>query len=244
MLLKDKVAIVTGSTRGIGKEIACDFAREGAKIVVTGTNEEKLKLTSEEIASMGCEVLCVKADVSSFEQAKNLVETTISKFGRVDILVNNAGITRDNLIARLTEEDWDIVLAVNLKGVFNCSKAVTRIMMKQRIGKIINITSVVGVTGNAGQSNYAASKAGMIGFSKSLAKELASRNITVNCVAPGFIETEMTSELANTEALLNSIPLKRTGKTIEIAKLVTFLASENADYITGEVIHVDGGMAM
>ncbi len=242
--LKDKVAVVTGSTRGIGKAIALELAQAGAKIVVTGTNEEKLKSSLEEIIATGTEAVAIKCNVADFKEAKMLIDESVKAFGRVDILVNNAGITRDNLIVRLTEEDWDSVIEVNLKGVFNCTKAVTRTMMKQRYGKIINITSVVGVSGNGGQSNYSASKAGIIGFSKSLAKELATRNINVNCVAPGFIETDMTAELGNSEALLASIPLGRTGKSIEIAKAVSFLSSTDSDYITGQVLHVDGGMVM
>lgn len=242
--LKDKVAVVTGSSRGIGKAIALELANSGAKIVVTGTNEEKLKSSLQEILETGTEAIAIKCNVGDFNDAKMLIEETLKSFVRIDILVNNAGITRDNLIVRLSEEDWDKVIEVNLKGVFNCTKAVIRTMMKQRYGKIINITSVVGVSGNGGQSNYSASKAGIIGFSKSLAKELSSRNINVNCVAPGFIETDMTAGLGNSESLLASIPLGRVGKPFEIAKAVGFLSSSDSDYITGQVLHVDGGMVM
>jgi len=246
MQFKDYVVIVTGSSRGIGQGIALAFAREGANVVVSARNKENLKTVVDEIKATGSPVLAVEADVSRASDAANLIEKTIEAFGQVDILVNNAGITRDNLLLRLSEDDWDAVLDTNLKGAFNCIKVVTKPMMKKRSGVIINITSVVGQTGNAGQVNYSASKAGMIGLTKSVAKELASRNIRVNAVAPGFIETDMTAELPEKakEELINSIPLAKLGNVENVADLVLFLSSPKATYITGQVVNVDGGMVM
>ena len=241
-----KVVVVTGSTRGIGAEIARQFAHRGASVVVSGRNQEKLQEMERELKEIGVPVLAVAADVGKADQAQNLIQQAIQTFGRVDVLVNNAGITRDNLLMRMKEEEWDQVIETNLKGTFNCIKAVTRQMMKQRSGRIINITSVVGQMGNAGQANYAASKAGIIGLTKSVAKELASRNITCNAVAPGFIETDMTAVLGENvkESLQAQIPLGRLGTESDVAKVVCFLASEDAAYITGQVINVDGGMVM
>ncbi len=246
MDFKDQVVVVTGSSRGIGKEIALAFAREGASVVLSGRNEQALTPVAADVEKAGGKALVCAADVSETQSAQNLIDQALQKFGRVDILVNNAGITRDNILLRLNEDDWDTVIDINLKGAFNCAKAVAKPMMKQRIGCIINITSVVGQMGNAGQSNYAASKAGLIGFTKSLAKELASRNIRVNAVAPGFIETDMTSELPEKarEELVNAIPLKKLGNAGDVADLVLFLSSNKAQYITGQVVNVDGGMVM
>jgi len=246
MSFKDQVVIVTGSSRGIGKEIALAFAREGASVVLSGRNEQALTPVAADVEKAGGKALVCATDVSETQSAQNLIDQTLQKFGRIDILVNNAGITRDNILLRLNEDDWDTVIDINLKGAFNCAKAVAKPMMKQRIGCIINITSVVGQMGNAGQSNYAASKAGLIGFTKSLAKELASRNIRVNAVAPGFIETDMTSELPEKarEELVNAIPLKKLGSAGDVADLVLFLSSNKAQYITGQVVNVDGGMVM
>lgn len=246
MIFKDKAIIVTGSSRGIGKEIAIAYAKEGAMVTISSRNDESLKSVADEIKSIGGEVLSVAADVSKPEDSKTLIEQTIAKFGKVDILVNNAGITRDNLLLRLSEEDWDNVIDINLKGAFNCLKAVTKQMMKQRQGCIINMSSVVGVMGNAGQVNYAASKAGIIGITKSAAKELASRGIRVNAIAPGFIETDMTDNLPEKakEELVSAIPLGKLGTVQDVADLVLFLTSEKAKYITGQVINVDGGMVI
>lgn len=247
MSFENKVAIVTGASRGIGLDIARQFARAGAKVVITGRNEQSLNKAAEMLSEeSGAEINAVVTDVAKVDDATRLVKETLNAFGQIDILVNNAGITRDNILLRLSEDDWDSVLATNLKGAFNCIKACTRPMMKKRSGVIINISSVVGLIGNAGQVNYAASKAGMIGMTKSVAKELASRNIRVNAIAPGFIETAMTAELPEKarEELLASIPLKRLGKPEEVADLVLFLSSEKAQYITGQVINVDGGMVI
>lgn len=245
--LHDQVALITGASRGIGKAIAEKLAAEGAAIAVASTTQEGADAT----ASMLREKYNVPAtgyavNVATTAAADQLVQSVLRDFGRLDILVNNAGITRDNLLVRLSEEDWDAVLDVNLKGAFNCMKAAARSMMKARHGRIINIASVVGLTGNAGQGNYAAAKAGLIGLSKSIAKELASRNITVNVVAPGYVETDMTAALpaAAKEALLPLIPLGRTAAPEEIAGAVAFLAGPEATYITGQVLSVDGGMTM
>lgn len=240
------VAVVTGAAHGIGKAIAMRLAYEGCNIAVSDVDFKNAEKTASEIQRAGREALAVKTDVSSLEQAQELVESVISKFGRLDILVNNAGITRDNLLMRMSEAEWDAVVSVNLKGTFNCIKAVTRSMMKQRHGKIINISSVVGVMGNVGQANYAASKAGIIGLTKSAAKELGARGIQVNAIAPGYIETDMTKDLpeAAKEAFINLIPLKRPGQPEDVANVVAFLCSADADYITGQVIHIDGGLLM
>lgn len=246
MKLAEKVAIVTGSTRGIGQAIAEELARQGAKVVISGRNGERAQQVAAAIQEAGGEAIAVQADVSHMEDAQRLVKETLDQWGRIDILVNNAGITRDNLLLRMSEEEWDTVLQVNLKGAFNCTKSVTRQMMKQRQGRIINITSVVGQMGNAGQANYAASKAGLIGFTKSVARELASRNITCNAVAPGYIQTDMTAALddAVKDSLKQQIPLGRLGTPEDVARVVAFLCSDDAAYITGQVINVDGGMVM
>ena len=249
MEVKDKVAIVTGSSRGIGKEIALKFAENGAKVVVNypvdGEADNAEQLVAE-IKDLGSEAVAIKADVTDSKEVKSLVKKTRKEFDRIDILVNNAGITRDKLLMRMKEEDWDSVLDVNLKGAFNTTKAVSRVMMKQRAGTVINVASVVGLMGNAGQANYSASKAGLIGFTKSVAREFAKRNITVNAVAPGFIETAMTDELSDkvVEEMTSNIPLEDFGQPEDVANAVLFLASDLSNYITGEVIRVDGGMAM
>lgn len=244
MKLGEKIAVVTGSTRGIGCEIALEMARRGAKVMVSGRNLERAREVSQEIIAAGGEAQFMAADISRMEDAQNLMKNTLEKWERIDILVNNAGITRDNLLMRMSEEEWEEVIRVNLKGTFNCIKSVSRQMMKQRGGRIINITSVVGIMGNAGQANYAASKAGIIGLTKSVARELASRNVTCNAVAPGFIETDMTGTLDENvkEKLKEQIPLGRLGSPADIAKVVAFLAGEDASYITGQVLNVDGGM--
>jgi 3-oxoacyl-[acyl-carrier protein] reductase len=246
MVLKDKVAVITGGARGIGKEIALIFAREGARICICDVSDESIQAAAKDIESSGTEVLGIKMDVTSFAQAEEMVQKALDKFSKIDILINNAGITRDNLLLRMKEEDWDAVLNVNLKGTFNCTKAVSRVMIKQRSGKIINIASIIGIIGNAGQANYAASKGGVISFTKSMAKELASRNINVNAIAPGFIKTDMTAKLSQEvrDTMLKLIPLARLGDPSDVAKLALFLASDNSGYITGEVIKVDGGMVM
>ena len=246
MSLKGKVAIVTGSTRGIGKAIAEELAHQGARVVISGRNAQLANAVANAIQQNGGEAIAIPADVSQMSDAQKLVQETIGKWERVDILVNNAGITKDNLLLRMSEAEWDSVLQVNLKGAFNCTKSVTRQMMKQRYGRIINITSVVGLMGNAGQANYAASKAGLIGFTKSIARELASRNITCNAVAPGYIQTDMTESLddAVKQTLQQQIPLGRLGEPQDVAKVVAFLCSDAAAYITGQVINVDGGMVM
>ena len=243
MKFQDKVVIVTGGAQGIGKEIATEFAKEKATLVLFDVNEAVLEETKKEL-SQYTKVEVAKVNVTELANVEENINKVVDKLGRVDILVNNAGITRDNLMLRLSESDWDSVIAVNLKGTFNCAKIASRIMLKQRAGKIINISSVIGVMGNAGQVNYAASKAGVIGITKSLAKELGSRSITVNAVAPGYIKTAMTDKLdpKYTEALLARIPLARMGLPADVAKAVTFLASSDADYITGQVLVVDGGM--
>lgn len=246
MSFSGKVVIVTGSSRGIGKSIALAFAKGGASVVISGRSQANLNEVQKEIEAARTKSLAVIADVANADEAKMMIEKTIDTFGRIDILVNNAGITRDNLLFRLSEEDWDAVLDTNLKGAFNCIKAAARPMMKNKGGVIINITSVVGQTGNAGQANYAASKAGMIGLTKSVAKELASRNIRSNAVAPGFIITDMTENLNEKvrEDLIKSIPLGSLGSVEDVADLVLFLSSDKAKYITGQVINVDGGMVM
>lgn len=246
--LVDQVAIVTGGNAGIGKAIALKFAEEGAKVAILGTNTETGVATTYEIkqAFPSAQVFFFQVDVSKTSAVDETVKQIIEQFGKVDILVNNAGVTADQLLMKMSEDDWDRVLTVNLKSCYNTCHAVVRTMMKAKKGKIINISSVVGLTGNAGQANYAASKAGMIGFSKSLAKELASRNILVNCVAPGFIKTKMTDALTDSqrEVILKDVPLGRLGDVSEIAEVVCFLASPLCNYITGQVITVDGGMVM
>ncbi|MCD5390967.1 3-oxoacyl-[acyl-carrier-protein] reductase [candidate division NPL-UPA2 bacterium] len=246
MLLKDKVAIVTGAAQGIGKAIAVALAREGANIVIVDINLEGAKATAREIESLGRGALVFEVDVSRADQVNEMVKKVLDSFKRIDILINNAGITRDALIVRMDESDWDKVMEINLKSAFNCSKAVARPMMKQRSGKIINIASVIGLVGNVGQSNYAASKAGIIGLAKSLAKELAPRGINVNAIAPGFIKTEMTERLSQEvrAEMLKRIPLARFGDVEDVARVVLFLVSDAAGYITGQVLNVDGGMIM
>lgn len=246
-MLSGKCAVVTGAGRGIGKAIALKLAEEGASIVINYRSSEKeAHELVVAIERKGGKALAVKADVSKFDEAENLLKAAKESFGSVDILVNNAGITKDNLILRMKEEDFDMVIATNLKGCFNCIKHASPIMLKQKSGKIINISSIVGIVGNAGQSNYAASKAGVIGLTKSMAKELGSRGITVNAVAPGYIDTDMTEVLSQKvkDMILDNIPLKRMGNTEDVANLVAFLASDKAAYITGQVIHVDGGMVV
>ena len=246
MDLKGKVAIITGSGRGIGKAIAVKLAEKGVDIVISDVDDETGKKTTEEIKSLGVNSIMIKADVSSSEEANQLIEKTLEQFGKIDILVNNAGITRDNLVMRMSEEEWDSVLAVNLKGAYNCIRAATKSFMKQRDGRIVNIASVVGQMGNAGQANYAAAKAGMIGLTKSVAKEFSSRGILVNAVAPGFIQTAMTEKLSESakESLKNMIPLKRLGLPEDVANIVYFLVSDLSKYTTGQVINVDGGMVI
>ncbi len=247
MSFKEKIALVTGGTRGIGREIALSLAKEGANVAITYTSNEDMALAVvEEIKANGVNAIAVKANVVNNDEVLNMVKTVEQSLGTIDILVNNAGITKDNLLIRMSEEDWDSVLDVNLKGVFLSTKAVARAMMKKRYGKIINISSVVGLNGNPGQGNYSASKAGVVGFTKSMAKELASRGVRVNAIAPGFIETDMTDVLKDEikNEMVANIPLKSFGKPKDIADLVVFLASEKSDYITGQVIPVDGGMAI
>ena len=245
--LQGKSAIVTGASRGIGKDIALYLAKEGARVAVNYSgSREKAEAVVEEIKSLGGEAFAIQANVDQTEDVKRLISTTLEQFGTIDILVNNAGITRDNLLMRMKEQEWDDVINTNLKGVFLCTKAVTRQMMKQRAGRIINITSIVGVSGNAGQANYVAAKAGVIGLTKSSAKELASRNITVNSVAPGFITTDMTDALPEEvrTQMLSQIPLGKFGNSEDVAKAVAYLASDDANYITGQTLHVNGGMYM
>ena len=246
-MLKGKCAIVTGAAKGIGKAIALKLASLGANIVLNYRSSEKEAAeVANEIKELGVEVLTVKADISKLDEVEELVKAAKEKFGSVDIMVNNAGITKDTLILRMKEEDFDSVIDVNLKGVFNCMKAITPVMVRQKQGKIISISSVVGIAGNAGQVNYSASKAGIIGMTKSLAKELGSRGVNVNAVAPGFIETDMTNTLGDKvkEEAEKNIPLKRFGKAEDVAECVAFLASGASDYIAGQVIQVDGGMLM
>lgn len=247
MTLKGKVAVVTGGSRGIGREIVLALAKEGANIFFNyGGRADAAKETLDLVSEFGVEAEAMKADVSSEEEVQAFFKEVVNRFGRIDILVNNAGITRDNLLMRMKEDEWDDVININLKGTFLCTKAVARTMMKARAGKIINMASVVGIIGNAGQANYVASKAGMIGLTKTTARELAPRGINVNAIAPGFIETEMTDELDENmkELMLAQIPLGAYGKKEDIAHAVKFLASDDSNYITGQVLSVDGGMSM
>ena len=247
-VLKGKVALITGSVRGIGKAISLCFAKAGADVVInyiSDKSELEANNLVEELKQMGVKALAIKADISKSEEAKGLITEAIKHFGKLDILVNNAGITKDMLLLRMTEQEFDKVIEVNLKGIFNCTKEASRAMLRTG-GSIINMTSVVGINGNAGQSNYAASKAGVIGFTKSVAKEFAGKKLRVNAIAPGFIETDMTSVLADKvkEDVMRNIPMKRFGASDEVAKVALFLASDLSSYVTGEVIKVDGGMAM
>jgi 3-oxoacyl-[acyl-carrier protein] reductase len=245
-MLSDKVAIVTGASRGIGRVIAVALAEQGAKVVASARNAEALENLIAEIKAQGGEALAVIGDVALEEDANNLVQQAIATYGQVDILVNNAGITRDGLLLRMKNEDWDAVLDTNLKGAFLCTRAVAKVMSKQRSGRIINMSSVVGEMGNAGQANYCASKAGLLGLTKSVARELARRNVTVNAITPGFIVTEMTEDMTDKarQAMTEQIPLGRPGEAEDVANAVLFLASDQSSYITGQVLGVNGGMYM
>jgi 3-oxoacyl-[acyl-carrier protein] reductase len=245
--LEGKVALVTGASRGIGREIALEFAREGADVAVNyAGSEEKAREVAEEIKAMGRKALLVQCDVSDSQAVQDMIKSVVDYFGGLDILVNNAGITRDNLILRMKEEEWDAVINTNLKGVFLCTKAAARAMMKKRSGRIINISSIVGIIGNPGQANYVAAKSGVIGLTKTTAKEFASRGITVNAIAPGFISTDMTEDLPEEvkEAMIKQVPLARIGEPKEIARVALFLASPDSSYMTGQILRVDGGMGM
>jgi 3-oxoacyl-[acyl-carrier protein] reductase len=245
--LDDKIAVVTGSAQGIGRAIAETLARRGAHVVVADIKIEKAQTTTQAIAaSTGRRAIAVQANVADSASAQAMIDRAIEEFGRIDILVNNAGTTRDNLIVRISDADWDLVLGVNLKGAFNCSKAAVRPMMKQRYGRIVNISSVSGLAGQAGQTNYSSSKAGLIGFTKALAKEVGSRGITVNAVAPGFVSTDLTKEILSKvqDEAIKATPLGRLGTVEDIANAVAFLVSDEASFITGQVLSVDGGMVM
>lgn len=246
MILKDKVAVITGGGQGIGREIALLLSREGAQVVVADLNLESASRAAEEIKKRGGLGQALKANVANSQDVKKMIETVLDNFGKIDILVNNAGIVKDALLLRMKEEDWDAVLNVNLKSVFLCSQKVAAQMIKEKKGKIVNIASVIGVVGNIGQANYSASKGGVIALTKTMARELAPRNINVNAVAPGFIATLMTEKIPDKlrEKLLDLIPLKRWGNPQEVAELVLFLVSEKSNYITGQVIRIDGGMVM
>lgn len=246
MRLKDKVALITGGARGIGREIALCFAKEGADIVICDVNADLIHETQKELESLGGRALALAVDVTDFKAVEEMANKILDKFAKIDILVNNAGITRDNLLLRMTPEQWDQVINVNLKGTFNVTKSVSKVMIKQKQGKIISIASIIGIIGNYGQANYAASKAGIIALTKSCAKELGSRNIQVNAVAPGFIKTDMTDKLSEDikQKMLAQIPLARLGESVEVAKVCLFLASPDSDYITGQTIVIDGGMVM
>ncbi|HEO8422536.1 3-oxoacyl-[acyl-carrier-protein] reductase [Niallia sp. FSL W8-0635] len=247
MKLAGKVAVVTGASRGIGKSIAIELAKQGADVVVNYAGSvDRANEVVKEIESLGRKAMSIQCDVSDSESVNAMMKEALEAFGSIDILVNNAGITRDNLLMRMKDSEWDDVINTNLKGVFLCTKAVTRPMMKQRKGRIINITSIVGVTGNPGQANYVAAKAGVIGFTKTTAKELAQRNITVNAIAPGFITTDMTDKLTDEvkNSMLTQIPLGQFGSPEDIANAVVFLASDESSYITGQTLHIDGGMYM
>lgn len=246
-LLENKKALVTGASRGIGKAIAIAFAKHGADVAFSDLKvDEEAEMTIKEIESYGVKAKAYASDASSYEAGEVLVNEVLKDFGQIDILVNNAGITRDNLLLRMTEQDWDLVIKVNLKSIFNITKAIQRVMLKQRSGSIINMSSVVGLSGNAGQSNYSASKAGLIGFTKSIAQELGSRGIRCNAIAPGFIETAMTEKLQEDvrDNWIKTIPLRRSGKPEDVADIALFLASDLSSYVTGQVISVDGGMHM
>lgn len=244
MLLKEKVSVITGGARGIGKAIALKLAGEGSHIAICDVNPDSLNEAKKEIESKGRAVLAEKVDVTNLGEVQKFIQKTLDKFNKIDILINNAGITRDGLLVRMNDSDWDAVLSVNLKGTFNCTKAVAKAMMKQRAGKIVNIASIIGITGNAGQANYAASKGGVIAFTKSAARELAPRNINVNAIAPGFIETDMTAKLPEDvkSQIMKQIPLAKWGSVADVANLALFLVSDASAYITGQVVQVDGGM--
>lgn len=247
MSLEGKIALVTGSSRGIGRAIALALGKKGVNVAVNyAGNEQKAEEVVQELQALGVKAIKIRANVADEQNVKAMIKEVTKEFGRLDILVNNAGITRDNLLMRMKVEEFDEVIETNLKGAFLCTKAVTRTMMKQRYGKIINIASIVGVSGNPGQANYVAAKAGLIGLTKSTAKELATRNILVNAIAPGFITTDMTDVLTEDQkdAILSQIPLEKLGEPEDIANVVCFLASDEAKYITGQTIHVDGGMVM
>ena len=246
MKLEGRVALVTGGARGIGREIALAFAREGADIAICDVNAESLAATQKEIEALGAQAFTGVVDVTKTVQADEFTQKTLDKFKKIDILVNNAGITRDGLLVRMSEADWDAVLAVNLKGAFNFTKAVSKIMMKQRDGRIVNMASIIGIMGNAGQANYAASKGGLIALTKTVAKELASRNVRANAIAPGFIQTDMTAKLSDEvkSEMLKFVPLGKFGTVQDVANLALFLASDDSSYITGQVVQVDGGMVM
>lgn len=246
MKLKDQVALITGSTRGIGKEIAATFAREGASVIICGTNADLAVEVASEIRSQGLRAESFPCDITNSQNVEEMVNKILDKFKSVDILVNNAGITKDNLLLRMKDSDWDAVMSVNLKGTFNVTKAISKAMLKAKKGKIINIASIIGMTGNTGQANYAASKAGIIAFTKSVAKELASRGITANAVAPGYIQTDMTEKMTDKarEEITKTIPVGKLGTPADVAGVCVFLASNEADYITGQTIVVDGGMAI
>ena len=242
--LANKVTIVTGASKGIGKAIATTFAEAGAHVVCVSRTEDDLNILQKDISSNGGSASIYSCDVSKFDQVESLISNSIEEFDKIDVIVNNAGITRDGLIMRMSDEDWNTVIDINLKGTFNGIKAISRQMMKQKSGRIINISSVVGLKGNSGQANYAASKSGIIGLTKSSSKELASRGITVNCIAPGYIATEMTDQLTDKvkEEIINRIPLGYIGNKNNVATAALFLASDEAEYITGQTISVDGGM--
>lgn len=246
MRLAGKVALITGGARGIGREIALLFAKEGADIVIGDVNLLEAEKTCKDIEALGRKALGVGLDVTSLVKVEEVINKILDKFTKIDILVNNAGITKDGLLLRMSEPDWDAVIAVNLKGTFNCTKAVSKVMIKQRSGKIVNIASIIGIIGNPGQANYSASKAGIIALTKTSAKELASRNININAVAPGFIQTDMTAKLPEElkQKMLSTIPLNKFGTPLDVANLCMFLASDEAAYITGQTIVVDGGMVM
>jgi 3-oxoacyl-[acyl-carrier protein] reductase len=246
MIFNQKVSLVTGASQGIGEAIAEELGKEGATIILVDIQKEKMEQVAKRLSDQGIRALPFQADVTNFSQVSTVTEAVVKELGKIDHLINNAGITRDSLLLRMKEEDWDLVLAVNLKGAFNFSRAVLKHMFSARYGRIVNISSVVGLMGNFGQTNYAASKAGLIGFSKSLAREVAARGITVNCVAPGYIGTPMTEKLSAEvkKAFLDIIPMKRFGLPVEVARAVKFLCSDDAAYITGQVINVNGGIYM
>jgi len=244
MLLQNKISIITGGARGIGKAIALRFAEEGSDIAICDVNPDALEEARKEIGAKGRGVLAEKVDVTNLNDVVGFTQKVLDKFGKINILINNAGITRDGFLVRMTDRDWDSVLDVNLKGTFNCTKAAAKPMMKSRAGKIVSIASIIGIVGNAGQANYAASKGGIIAFTKSAAKELASRNINVNAIAPGFIETDMTAKLSEDvrNGIMKQVPLGKWGNVLDVANVALFLVSDASNYITGQVIQVDGGM--